>query len=410
MEREELVSLGLGEVTHTRPHKPGQKPRGRKPGITTEEILNRGQKTKTKFVPPERKPTSSESRLMFSLVLEHAIKTTMKNHIYSYNGQLFRQKRGAAIGLKLSGSLAVFATQVWSKRFNDLLAKANSDTIMLKLYMSSYYMDDGNWAAKALPPGCRLVEGKLEIVQSEVENDCQIPADIRTGEIIREIGNSINNYIRLTVDTPSSHPSGWMPILNIQVKVENNKIVYKWFRKEMSNYLLLLANSAMPWRTKRECLVQYAMTILLNTSRQLPWEVVADTLSEFSHRMLVSGYNSKFRLEVIQAAVVGYERKVARAESGGPPLYRPRDYQPEERRKKKLMSKTSWYRPANTVGFFPATPNAVLAKKFQEILTEELGRLKMNGRIIEESGVSLRAPRRQPHSPWSQLLRHLHGV
>ena len=40
------------------------------------------------------------------------------------------------------------------------------------LYMSSYYMDDGNWAAKALPPGCRLVEGKLEIVQSEVENDC----------------------------------------------------------------------------------------------------------------------------------------------------------------------------------------------------------------------------------------------
>ena len=242
---------------------------------------------------------------MFSLVLEHAIKTTMKNHIYSYNGQLFRQKRGAAIGLKLSGSLAVFATQVWSKRFNDLLAKANSDTIMLKLYMSSYYMDDGNWAAKALPPGCRLVKGKFEIVQSEVENDCQIPADIRTGKIIQEIGNSINNYIRLTVDTPFSHPSGWMPILNIQVKVENNKIVYKWFRKEMSNYLLLLANSAMPDRTKRECLVQYAMTILLNTSQQLPWEVVADTLSEFSHCMLVSGYHAKFRLEVIKAAVVG---------------------------------------------------------------------------------------------------------
>ena len=95
-----------------------------------------------------------------------------------------------------------------------------------------------------------------------------------------------------------------MPILNY---------IYKWFREKMSNYLLLLANSAMPQRTKRECLVQYAMTILLNTSRQLPWEVAADTLSEFSHRMMVSGYHAKFRLEVIQAAVVGYERKVARA-------------------------------------------------------------------------------------------------
>ena len=67
----------------------------------------------------------------------------MKNHIYSYNRQLFQQKRGAAIGNKLSGSLAVFATQVWSRRFNNLLAGANSDTIMLKLYMSLYYMDDG---------------------------------------------------------------------------------------------------------------------------------------------------------------------------------------------------------------------------------------------------------------------------
>ena len=100
---------------------------------------------------------------MFSLVLEHAIKTAMKNHIYSDNGQLFRQKRGAAIEEP---------TRRLSRRYNYLLAKANSDTITLKLYMSSYYMDDGNWAAKALPPGCRLVEGKLEIVQSEVENDC----------------------------------------------------------------------------------------------------------------------------------------------------------------------------------------------------------------------------------------------
>ena len=54
------------------------------------------------------------------------------------------------------------------------------------------------------------------------------------------------------------------------------------------------------------------------------------------------------------------------------------------------MAKSCWYRPANTVGFFPATPGAVLAKEFQEILTEELGRLKMSGRIIEESGVSLK--------------------
>ena len=79
----------------------------------------------------------------------------------------------------------------------------------------------------------------------------------------------------------------------------------------------------MPSRVKRECLVQYAMTILLNTSRELPWEEVAGMLSEFSHRMLVSGYHAKFRQEVIQAAVTGYWRKVQQSENGGPPLHRP---------------------------------------------------------------------------------------
>ena len=56
------------------------------------------------------------------------------------------------------------------------------------------------------------------------------------------------------------------------------------------------------------------------------------------------------------------------------------------------MSKTSWYRPANTgtVGLLLATTNAVLAREFQVILTEELSRLKMNKMIIKESGVSLK--------------------
>ena len=55
-----------------------------------------------------------------------------------------------------------------------------------------------------------------------------------------------------------------------------------------------------------------------------------------------------------------------------------------------MMSKTSWYRPANTVGLLLATTNVVLAREFQVILTEELSRLKMNKMIIEESGVSLK--------------------
>ena len=43
--RQELVSLGLGDVTHTR-----IKSRGQAPVITTAEILSRGPKTKSRLV------------------------------------------------------------------------------------------------------------------------------------------------------------------------------------------------------------------------------------------------------------------------------------------------------------------------------------------------------------------------
>ena len=79
-EREELVSLGLGEVTHTR-----RRETGKKPGITTEEILKRGKSSVSKFTPPQRLPTEQEERLMTALVLENFIRVGMENNIYSFN-------------------------------------------------------------------------------------------------------------------------------------------------------------------------------------------------------------------------------------------------------------------------------------------------------------------------------------
>ena len=54
-----------------------------------------------------------------------------------------------------------------------------------------------------------------------------------------------------------------------------------------------------------------AITILLNTSLQLPCEVTADTLSESYHCMLVSGYNVEFRLEIIICILYLYIVKIS---------------------------------------------------------------------------------------------------
>ena len=59
---------------------------------------------------------------------------------------------------------------------------------------------------------------RVKIVEEEIEEDKAIPADIRTSDIILEIANKISPFIDLTVDSPSRNLSGWMPILDLQIK------------------------------------------------------------------------------------------------------------------------------------------------------------------------------------------------
>ena len=152
----------------------------------------------------------------------------------------------------------------------------------------------------------------------------------------------------------------------------------------------MLENSAMPMKVKRNSLAQEGIRRLRNTSRSLPWSLKAEILSEFSHKLMISGYNEKFRLEIIQSAVRGYERQCQVADNGGTPLYRPRSYQRADRQRKKLLTPTSWYRPADSVIFVPATPQAKLAKEIQKVVTEEASRIGMTVKVVESGGTSMR--------------------
>ena len=179
-----MEELGLGEVTHTRKSKLGAKP-----GITTEEVLDRSTKTVSKFKPPVRSPTKEETRRMFSLALESLILTTMDNHMYSFNTDIRLQDEGGSIGNTLTCALAVLFMVYWSRGFKSKLSLATEDFPQFYLKMFRYYMDDGNLGSTALPPGSRLIDGKIRIVESEVEPDKNIPSDIRTSALVRDVGN-----------------------------------------------------------------------------------------------------------------------------------------------------------------------------------------------------------------------------
>ena len=67
LSKEQIATLGLSEVCHTRARAGGQRP-----GITTQEVTGRTEKNKKEslFVKPKRKPTQDEVRIMLAEALK----------------------------------------------------------------------------------------------------------------------------------------------------------------------------------------------------------------------------------------------------------------------------------------------------------------------------------------------------
>ena len=139
----------------------------------------------------------------------------------------------------------------WARQFMKKLKEATNEICNHKLYFLKYYVDDGNLALEAFPLGARFIDGKVVIIDELIENDKSIPMDKRTADIILEIANSVTNTIKLTIDYPTNNSSGWMPILDIQVRIVNNRIEYKFYKKSMSNKLKSMERSAVPDKVKR---------------------------------------------------------------------------------------------------------------------------------------------------------------
>ena len=232
----------------------------------------------------------------------------------------------------------------WCKVLKQKLVSAVSELPdKLKLKMLKYYVDDGNIVATVAPLGAKLCQdGIIRIIEENIEGDRLIADDCRTASLFTELGNSISSFIKLTADFPTAHQSGWMPVLDFQVRMgAGNKIEYKFYSKPMASPFVILESSAMPARIKRNSLIQEGVRRLRNTSRSLAWEVKADILSEFSNKLRVSGYKERYRLEVIQAKLGVYDKQCSLSDKGVRPLHRPREYQQQERWKSKKLTKTS---------------------------------------------------------------------
>ena len=103
---------------------------------------------------------------------------------------------------------------------------------------------------------------------------------------------------------------------------EVNVVLHEFYSKDIASKCVINARSALSWSCKRTILAQEVLRILLNCSRELPWETTVGHVNHLLLRLQYSGYYQKFRTEVVLLALKAYNHMIELDGSGAQPLYR----------------------------------------------------------------------------------------
>ena len=263
----------------------------------------------------------------------------MHNHFYTFNNVIRKQKRGGAIGNKLTERLGKVLMKRHDKKYLSLLASLGLETEGFKRYV-----DDETDMMASVDPGVRFEGGRLTKEEGLVEGDENVKDDVRTMNLLKTISNSITDCVQYTVDCPSLNTDEKVPVLDLKVSVKDGKIVHDHFEKECASKLVIPYSSAHSRKMKMSVLVEEGLRRLRNTSRGLEWERSRIAMEKWSRKLRRNGYPETVRHEVIKTALDRWDRMCEEEEEGIRPVHRPREWKEKERRKEQEKKSQNWHK------------------------------------------------------------------
>ena len=117
--------------------------------------------------------------------------------------------------------------------------------------------------------------------------------------------------------------------------------------------------------------------------------------------MKASGYSERFRHQIIESGLKGFEKMVAVAEEGGRPINRKRSWERLQRKRKKMAKSINWHKSGgyHVPLFVPSTPNSELAKRIKAVEERNTQRC-IRFKVVEMGGTSVKSLL-QRSNPWS---------
>ena len=119
MSQEQIDEAGLKELVHRRRFKTGARPGLTCKAITAGPTSRQADKS---WLPPSRAPDRAEKMKMIGYLMQNACKLVMNNHFYSFDDKIRKQKKGGAIGNKLTERLGKLPMKRHNKKYLAKLA------------------------------------------------------------------------------------------------------------------------------------------------------------------------------------------------------------------------------------------------------------------------------------------------
>ena len=310
---------------------------------------------------PTKSPDAKKTRYMLCIAIEIMIVKVMKSHDYEFAGDIYRQSGGGAIGLDLTGVLA----DIYMGHWDEVLLNRLRDEFMIVVIYQRYKDDINYMIDKTTMGGMEEGQSRTEIEEMVVQK-------------VKEEADQIDSNIQVITDFSSRHTDGKLPLLDLKVwigKTKNGetKIMYEHYMKEVASRLVIPKASAHSERMKFNVMVNEGKRIVRNCSEDLEWNIIASHLSYFMRRLQFSGYDEKFRYQVLTRVLTDKKRDQI--------------VNPEN----KSRDKHKWYnkrsrKKFDSVMFVEATPQSILKRKVQETAKKNDLRIK----IIEKVGSTLK--------------------
>ena len=333
--REECRSSSLRRILpqrrYTRGTRPGMKgagPRGGTRGDCEQWIF------------PCVKLEEWEIRELVGTVVEIMVTALFKKHFYSFGGEKYCQTKGGPIGLRATCAVARVAMQLF-----DINWRRRLDGILVSLL--ARYMDDARALLHPIKCGWRYETRGIVFRQEWVGEDEKLTPTERTKKFLASTMEGVEAFLKFTYETCDDF-DGWLPTLDMCMRVsENNIVEYNYYEKPTSSVRTVQMNTAMNENSKMQIISNDMVRRLKNTMEELGAPFKGAIVDQYAKKLLRSGYSLEQTRKVLKNGIKGYENRRRSRLSKGLPLRSTGKMSRGSRYRKKLVSKTNWYRKSS---------------------------------------------------------------